>query len=107
MSEEASKIIGRRIKETLEEQGKTQAWLAHEMGIQPGYLSELINVHPQKRWNIDLLASAADILGVELSQITGEKDDEYIALLRKVDDPNLRQKVKDFVLEKFVQKKAA
>jgi len=55
-------FIGTKIKEELKRQNKTQAWLSDETGIQRGYLSELINGHPKKRWNEDSIQKVSSAL---------------------------------------------
>ena len=72
--------IGKKIKEELKKQKKTQAWLSEETGIQRGYLSELINGHPKKRWNEDNLELVANALNIELFSETSALD-ELEALL--------------------------
>lgn len=58
--------IGERVKAELKRQNKTQSWLSDETGIQRGYLSELINGHPKKRWNEDNIEKVSRALGVSI-----------------------------------------
>ena len=69
MSKNVGRLIGDRIRAVLDEIGENQAWLAERAGIQPGYLSELMNGHPKKRWNEDTLNSVANALSVSLARI--------------------------------------
>lgn len=93
MSEDAGKKIGQRISARLKELEKTQDWLAGEMDIKPGYLSELMNGKPRKRWNLDLLESARKALKVPLSQLTGEHQEAF--LIEKINQ--LESEEKQFV----------
>lgn len=72
--------IGKKIKDELKKQKKTQAWLSEVTGIQRGYLSELINGHPKKRWNEDNLELVAGALKIELFK-EPSKEDQLEALL--------------------------
>lgn len=85
MSESNKRQVGQRIKAALKKSGKTQAWLAEEVGIQTSYLSELINGHPRKRWNLDLLNAVSIALNVPLSEITGDSDETISSQARDYD----------------------
>lgn len=92
MSENTGKLIGDRIRALLKDNGKKQAWLAEKSGIQAGYLSELMNGHPKKRWNEDTLNSVAKALNVPLAYIApghqafDEWERKQLQLLRELDD---------------------
>lgn len=58
-------LIGKNITALRKEAGMTQASLAEQAGIKVGYLSELINGHPEKRWNVDHINELAKVLKVE------------------------------------------
>lgn len=83
MSEDSEIIISKCIKSLLKKQGKKQIWLAAEMGIEAGYLSELLNNHPDKRWNIDHIGRAANALHVHVSALFLE--DELAAKVMSLD----------------------
>jgi transcriptional regulator with XRE-family HTH domain len=101
MREDAGKIISKCVKSLLKKQGKTQAWLAEEMGAKAGYLSELLNDHPDKRWNADLINSAAKALKVHVSSLFLE--DELAAKLLSLDD-EARQDVERYLDFRLSQK---
>lgn len=87
MRENVGEIIAFNIRRLLDVQDKKQSWLANEMGIQAGYLSELLNGHPKKRWNEDLLEKARNVLGVPLHEITMQDEGEksYIQTLNEME----------------------
>mgnify|MGYP003391853098 CR=1 FL=1 len=100
MSEDAGYVISKSIKRLLKKQNKTQAWLASEMGIKPGYLSELLSNHPIKRWNADLIEQARKALNVSVTLLF--IDDELanqIATLTSEDRKATADYV-DFLLQK-------
>jgi len=97
MREDVNFLIGQRIKKILKSRGKSQSWLADEMNIKPGYLSELINCAAGKRWNSDLIQSAVDALGIrfddlaETSEAFTQITSSYTAL-----SENGRKELEDF-----------
>lgn len=58
-------IFNKRLRDVLQKDGKTQAWLAEQINVKPGYLSELLNGHPEKRWNMDLINSVCQVLQIQ------------------------------------------
>ena len=75
MRDDVNYLIGQRIKKILKSQGKSQVWLADEMDIKTGYLSELINCSAGKRWNADLMQSAVDALGIKFDDLAKESEE--------------------------------
>ncbi|MDB5490333.1 MAG: hypothetical protein JWO78_182 [Micavibrio sp.] len=93
MEKDLSLDIGRRIKEALKLQKKTQAWLAAEVGMKEGYLSELMTGKEGKRWNIDHIATIAGALGipewyllVDVKTVIDTKDREIISRYAALSD---------------------
>lgn len=73
MIEDVNTLVGDGVKRALKSSSKSQAWLAEKMDIKPGYLSELINGKPEKRWNADLIQKACDALMIPLSHLIGSQ----------------------------------
>lgn len=84
---ENRKLIGNKIKNLLADMGKTQDWLADETGVTKGYLSELINGHPKKRWHWDQLEAVAKALKVRVRDLmpADEWEDVQLERLRQLD----------------------
>lgn len=79
---ESGKALGDKIRAELQHQGKSQAWLSEETGIPPGYLSELMNGHPKKRWNQDHIDKINGALNKNYSLQT--KDEKLHNLMESV-----------------------
>lgn len=99
MRENVGKLIGDKIRAILAEQGKTQAWLSDHTGIQRGYLSELMNGHPKKRWNADTLNKVAVALDVPKSAIMPDDGQEKQKSLIQVLEESKLQFADDQFLE--------
>lgn len=56
--------ITERIRVILKEKGMTQVDLSEKSGIKQGYLNELMNLHPRKRWNADHMGKVATALKI-------------------------------------------
>lgn len=65
----AAFMLNRRIRQLIQSKGITQAKLAEEIELEPGYISELLNGHPDKRWNINHIASICKALKVDPWQL--------------------------------------
>lgn len=63
------KILNERIKFILKSKKMTQAALADKMDTTSGYLAELLNLNPKKRWNADLIDRAVNALGIPAWQL--------------------------------------
>ena len=60
------KIISQRIHRLLKEKELSPYTLSQRAEIASGYLTELLNLHPKRRWNTDLLNKVADALDVPM-----------------------------------------
>lgn len=95
--------IANRIKSILKTIGKNQEWLAEGMGKSSGYISELMNGKAGKRWNADLLESAANNMKVPVEYLFYDpvilpSDDEKILLSKiKSLSPEGQKSVIDFI----------
>lgn len=88
--------------------------LSEKAEITQGYLTELMNLHPKKRWNADHINQVAKALGVPPWQLMTEPRDvlppEHIQLMEayKGLDPLRKQIVDDaFAASRAAQEKKA
>lgn len=65
----AAFMLNRRVRQLLKEKKMTQATLAEKLDIETGYLSEILNGHPLKRWNIDHIDAMTTIFNVDPWQL--------------------------------------
>ncbi|TXH53362.1 MAG: XRE family transcriptional regulator [Desulfurellales bacterium] len=63
------KVLNERIKYFLKSKKMTQSNLAEKMDMTSGYLAELLNLNPKKRWNADLIDKAVRALDVPAWQL--------------------------------------
>ena len=63
------KTLTTRIREVLRRKDMTVVALSEESGIAQGYLNELMNLHPRKRWNIHHIISVAEALNTPVWQL--------------------------------------
>jgi transcriptional regulator with XRE-family HTH domain len=92
MSEDTGVFIAKRIRFYLKKKGKTQAWLAGKIGKEPGYLSELLNGHPDKRWNSDLIDSVIKAFDITILEFfTDEALTNEILSLEAADYEDVRK----------------
>jgi transcriptional regulator with XRE-family HTH domain len=91
------KAASQRIRELLKERGKSQRALAEYIGIEPGYLSELLSLHPDKRWNADHLEGAVSFFNIPSWQLFARPQEvvpkKYLDLMtayESLDDLNRR-----------------
>ncbi len=58
------KVITKRIREILHERDIRQSHLAEKANIPQGYLNELMNLSPRKRWNADHMERISEALNI-------------------------------------------
>lgn len=97
MKEDTGLFISSRIRFLLKQAKKTQVWLAGEMGIETGYLSELLNNHPGKRWNTDLIENARKALDVSLSRFFEHNENSILMEQINFLDAEEKRQVEDYV----------
>lgn len=59
-----------RIREVLEEQGKSNNWLAEKLGVDPVTISRYVNNHRQP--SMERLAEIAKALGVKMKDLIND-----------------------------------
>lgn len=58
-----------RVRAILKDKGINMTQLAERAGITQGYLNELMNLNPRKRWNADHIDKISSALGVDAWQL--------------------------------------
>jgi transcriptional regulator with XRE-family HTH domain len=81
------KTLTSRIREVLKRKDMTVVALSERSGIAQGYLNELMNLHPRKRWNITHITGVAEALDIPVWQLFIDPRDimpsELIDFVRK------------------------
>ena len=60
-------LVGKRIAEVLEEQGRKRIWLAKKLGVSPGHLTRLLQ--GERPWTEELVERAVELLGIRLEDL--------------------------------------
>jgi transcriptional regulator with XRE-family HTH domain len=60
-------LVGKRIAQVLEEQGRKRIWLAEKLGVSPGHLTRLLQ--GERPWTEDLVERAAGLLGIRMEDL--------------------------------------